>query len=342
MKRYVTFGELMLRLSPPGRELLLQSASLNATFGGAEANVAVSLANYGENVSFVTALPENAVADAALRELRGFGVDTSFIRRSGDRVGIYYAEPGACMRPSKVIYDRTHSSICEISAADFDWQKIFKGAHWFHTTGITPAISAGTAAATLEAMKAARACGLKVSCDLNYRKKLWKWGKTPKEVMSEIAGFVDVLIANEEDCQKCLGIELDVDVTSGKLDSSKYKLLAERIMKQFPNVSALAVSLRESHSADWNDWSIVMATKDGFYVSKKYEIRDIVDRIGGGDSFGSGLIWGLNNLEGPQAAVEFAAAASALKHTIYGDYNRVSLEDVMALAGGDASGRVQR
>lgn len=342
MKRYVTFGELMLRLSPPGRELLFQSPSLTATFGGAEANVAVSLANYGETVSFVTSLPENAVADSALRELRGFGVDTSFIRRGGERVGIYYAEAGSCMRPSKVIYDRAHSSITEVSPADFNWEEIFAGAHWFHTTGITPAISAGTAAAALEAVKAAKKFGLRVSCDLNYRKKLWKWGKSPQEVMTEMAGCVDILIANEEDCQKCLGIELDVDVTSGRLDSSKYKLLAEKVTERFPNISALAVSLRESVSADWNNWSIVMATKEGFYVSKKYEIRNIVDRIGGGDSFGSGLIWGLNNLEGPQKAIEFAAAASALKHTIYGDYNRVTVKDVMALAGGDASGRVQR
>ena len=282
------------------------------------------------------------MADSALRELRGFGVDTSFIRRGGERVGIYYAEAGSCMRPSKVIYDRAHSSITEVSPADFNWEEIFDGAHWFHTTGITPAISAGTAAAALEAVKAAKKFGLRVSCDLNYRKKLWKWGKSPQEVMTEMAGCVDILIANEEDCQKCLGIELDVDVTAGSLDSSKYKLLAEKIMKRFPNISALAVSLRESVSADWNNWSIVMATKEGFYVSKKYEIRNIVDRIGGGDSFGSGLIWGLNNLEGPQKAIEFAAAASALKHTIYGDYNRVTVEDVMALAGGDASGRVQR
>lgn len=342
MSRYVTFGEVMLRLAPPDREVFLQTPGFNATFGGAEANVAVSLANYGENVSFVTALPENAVADACVRELRGFGVDTGYIRRSGERVGIYYAEPGASMRPSKVIYDRAHSAVSEIATGDFDWDKIFEGATWFHTTGITPAISSGTAAVTLEAMKAARKRGIKISCDLNYRKKLWKWGKTPKEVMTEIAQYIDVMIANEEDCQKCLGIELDVDVTSGKLDPKKYQKLAAKIMEQFPNVSKLAVSLRESVSADWNNWSVVLATKDDFYISKKYEIRDIVDRIGGGDSFGSGLIWGLNNLDGPQSAIEFAAAASALKHTIYGDYNRISVKDVMTLAGGDASGRVQR
>ncbi|MEA4872076.1 MAG: sugar kinase [Synergistaceae bacterium] len=342
VKKYITFGELMLRLSPPGRELFLQSPCFNATFGGAEANVAVSLANYGENVSFVTALPSNSIADAAVRELRGIGIDTSFIRRCGDRIGIYYAEAGSSMRPSKVIYDRANSSMSEITKGCFDWDGIFKGAHWFHTTGITPAISEGTAAATLEAMKAARNCGLKISCDLNYRKKLWKWGKTPREVMSEIVGYVDVLIANEEDCQKCLGIELDVDVASGKLDVSKYEKLASKVMSAFPNISSLAVSLRESISADWNNWSIVMSTKHQFHISKKYEIRNIVDRIGGGDSFGSGLIWGLNNLDTPQAALEYAAAASALKHTIRGDYNRISVDDVMALIDGDSSGRVQR
>ena len=342
MKKYVTFGELMLRLSPPGHEVFMQTPAFSATFGGAEANAAVSLANYGADVSFVTALPRNPIADAAVRELRGFGVNTSDIRRAGERIGIYYAETGASMRPSKVVYDRANSAISEVKPGDFDWEKIFSGANCFHTTGITPAIAKGTAETTLEAVKTAKERGLQVSCDLNYRKKLWKWGKTPKEVMSEIAKYVDVLIANEEDCQKCLGIELDVDVTSGRLDTAKYEQLAKKVMDQFPNVSKLAVSLRESISADWNNWSIVMATKDSFYVSKKYEIRDIVDRVGGGDSFGSGLIWGLTNLDTPQQAIDFAAAASALKHTIYGDYNRVALEDVMTLAGGDASGRVQR
>ena len=342
MKKFVTFGELMLRLSPQGTDVLFQKPSLEATFGGAEANVAVSLANYGEEAVFVTALPDNPIADAAVRELRGFGVDTQYIRRSGSRVGIYYAEKGACMRPSKFVYDRAHSSITEVKPGDFDWKAIFDGAAWFHTTGITPAVAEGTAEVTLEAMKAAHEMGVKVSCDLNYRKKLWKWGKSAQEVMSEITKYVDVLIANEEDCQKCLGIELDVDVTKGSIDSDKYKTLAAKVMEIYPNVEKLAVSLRESVSADINNWSIVMATKDGFYTSKKYEIRDIVDRIGGGDSFGSGLIWGLNNLETPQAAVEFAAAASALKHTIFGDYNRVSVSDVLTLAGGDGSGRVQR
>lgn len=342
MKRYVTFGELMLRLSPPNHEVLMQTPGLVATFGGAEANVAVSLANYGEEVLYVTALPENPLADAAIRELKGFGIDTSHIRRSGERIGIYYAEAGAAMRPSKVVYDRAHASISEVTSGDFDWRLIFKDAHWFHTTGITPAVARGTADVVMEAVRTAKEMGLTVSCDLNYRKKLWKWGKEPVEVMSELARSVDVLIANEEDCQKCLGIELDVDIAGGRLETSKYEKLASSVMERFPNISKLAVSLRESVSADWNNWSVVMATQSGFYVSKRYEIRDIADRIGGGDAFGSGLIWGLNNLEGGQAAVEFAAAASALKHTIYGDYNRVSAADVHNLTGGDVSGRVQR
>lgn len=342
MAKYVTFGEIMLRLTPPGHDVLFQTPRLEATFGGAEANVAVSLANYGEDVAFVTAAPANPIGDAMLRELRGFGVDTRFIRRCGDRLGVYYTETGSNMRPSKVIYDRAHSSMSEVEPGDFDWEIIFDGAKWFHTTGITPAIAEGTAKTALEAMKRAKEKGLTVSCDLNYRKKLWKWGKMPKEVVSEMAQYIDVMIANEEDCQKCLGIELDVDVTSGKLDASKYEALARKIMTTYKNVQYLAVSLRESMSADWNNWSVVLASKDRFYVSKKYEIRDIVDRIGGGDSFGSGLIWGLNNLDGPQAALEFAAAASALKHTIYGDFNRVSRDDVLTLVGGNSSGRVQR
>ena len=342
MAKYVTFGEIMLRLTPPGHDVLFQTPRLEATFGGAEANVAVSLANYGEDVAFVTAAPANPIGEAMVRELRGFGVDTRFIRRCGDRLGIYYTETGSNMRPSKVIYDRAHSSVSEVQPGDFDWDVVFDGAKWFHTTGITPAIAEGTAKTALEAMKRAKEKGLTVSCDLNYRKKLWKWGKMPKEVMSEMAQYIDVMIANEEDCQKCLGIELDVDVTSGKLDTAKYEVLARKIMATYKNVQYLAVSLRESISADWNNWSVVLASKDRFYVSKKYEIRDIVDRIGGGDSFGSGLIWGLNNLDGPQAAVEFAAATSALKHTVYGDFNRVRRDDVLTLMGGDASGRVQR
>lgn len=343
MSRFVTFGEIMLRLTPPDHEVLFQTNRLVATFGGAEANVAVSLANYGENVAYVTAAPANPVGDAMVREMRSFGVDTSLILRTGDRLGVYYTETGAAMRPSKVVYDRAGSSIAEVQPGDFDWDKILDGATWFHTTGITPSLAKGTAEVILEGVKACRKKGITVSCDLNYRKKLWKWGKSAREVMTEFTKCVDVTIANEEDCQKCLGIEIDVDVTSGKLDESKYKILAEKVMTAYPDMKYLAVSLRESVSADWNGWSAVLADNKGnFYTSKKYDIRDIVDRIGGGDSFGSGLIWGLNNLDGPQAALEFAVAASALKHTIYGDFNRVSREDVLTLMGGDASGRVQR
>lgn len=342
MSRIVTFGEIMIRLTPPGRECILQTPQFVATPGGAEANVAVSLANYGENVSYVTALPENPIAEAIIGELRRFNVGAENILRSGERVGTYYTQTGSVMRPSKVIYDRAHSSISEVKPGDFDWDSILEDTKWFHVTGITPAIAVGTAEVTMEALKKCKEKGITVSCDLNYRKKLWKWGKPAVEVMAEVAKYVDVMIANEEDCQKCLGIELDVDVTSGSLDTEKYRALASKVMEMYPNVKYLAVSLRESVSADHNNWSGVLATKDGFFQSKKYNITHIVDRIGGGDSFGAGLIYGLNNLEGDQAAIEFAIAASALKHTIYGDFNRVAKEDVLTLMGGDASGRVQR
>ena len=343
MSRFVTFGEIMLRLTPPGRELLFQTNSLVATFGGAEANVAVSLANYGADVSYVTAAPANPLGDAMVKEMRAFGVRTDHILRKGERLGVYFTETGSSMRPSKVIYDRAGSAIAEVKPGDFRWKDILEGVSWFHTTGITPAIAQGTAAVALEALKECRSRGITVSCDLNYRKKLWKWGRTPLEVMSELARYVDVTIANEEDCQKCLGIETDVDVASGRLDVDKYRDLAAKVLSAFPNMKYLAVSLRESVSADWNGWSAVLADSRGnFWVSRKYEIRDIVDRIGGGDSFGSGLIWGLNSLGTPQEALEFAVAASALKHTIYGDFNRVSKEDVFSLMGGDSSGRVQR
>ncbi len=333
----------MLRLTPPDHEVLFQTNRFVATFGGAEANVAVSLANYGEDVAYVTAAPKNPVGDAMIRELRSFNVDTRFIRRSGSRLGVYYTETGAAMRPSKVIYDRAGAAIAEVKPGDFDWDSILDGVTWFHTTGITPAIAKGTAEVALEAVKACKEKGITVSCDLNYRKKLWQWGRTPQEVMSEIARYVDVTIANEEDCQKCLGIEIDVDVTAGSLDTAKYRELASKVMGAYPNMKYLAVSLRESVSADWNGWSAVLADNKGaFMQSRKYEIRDIVDRIGGGDSFGSGLIWGLNNLATPQDALEFSVAASAMKHTIYGDYNRVTKEDVLTLMGGDSSGRVQR
>lgn len=332
----------MLRLTPPGRELLLQTTQLVATPGGAEANVAVSLANYGEEVSYVTALPENPVADAIIAELRKYNVNTENILRAGDRVGTYYTQTGSVMRPSKVIYDRSYSSISQVKPGDFDWDRILKDVKWFHITGITPAIAEGTAEVTMEALEKCKEKGITVSCDLNYRKKLWNWGKTAVEVMSEVTKYVDVLIANEEDCQKCLGIEVEVDVSSGSLDVDKYRNLASIVMETYRNIKYLAVSLRESVNADHNNWLGVLATRKHFYQSRKYIITHIVDRIGGGDAFGAGLIYGLNNLESEQAALDFAVAASALKHTVYGDFNRVSLEDVLNLARGDASGRVQR
>ena len=343
MASIVTFGEIMLRLSPQGKEKLFQTQHFIGTFGGAEGNVAVSLANYGEDVAFITALPANSVGDACVAELRRFGVDTSLIRRSGERVGIYYAETGACCRPSKVVYDRAHSAMAETKPGDFDWDTLLRGVEWFHTTGITPAIGEGPANLVLEALKACKERGITVSCDLNYRKKLWKWGKSAPEVMTEIAKYVDVAIANEEDCQKSLGIEVDADVTSGELDRSKYEELGKKVLATFPQMRFLAVTLRESLSADHNKWSAMLAMGgEKTLFSRRYDILPILDRIGGGDSFGGGLIHGLRSFEDPREALEFAVAASALKHTIYGDFNQVSRSDVLGLVGGDASGRVQR
>jgi len=341
-KRIVTFGEIMLRLKSPGFERLLQSSVLEATFGGGESNVAQSLANYGNEVSFVTALPENAIADACIAELRKFGVDTSRIIRQGNRIGIYVLEAGANQRPSTVLYDRAGSSISEARPGDFDWDSILDGADWFHFTGITPAISSSAAELCLEAVQAARKSGITISCDYNFRKKLWKYGKTAPEVMRELVRFVDVGIANEEDCQKSLGISADQDVEKGSLDSDRYRALAEQVMTEFPNLRMQAITLRESHSADHNDWSAVLHTGKEFHLSRKYQIRDIVDRVGGGDSFAGGLIHGLLNYEDPEAALEFAVAASCLKHSIPGDANRVRVSEVEALMKGSGSGRVQR
>ena len=257
-------------------------------------------------------------------------------------MGVYYTQTGSNMRPSKVIYDRDNSAVALASVGDLDWDTILNGVEWFHVTGITPAISESLYRLTVEALKKCREKGITVSCDLNYRKKLWNWGKAPVEVMPEITSMVDVLIANEEDCQKCLGLKVDVDVESGEVGADNYRPMTDSLLKEYSNLKFVSVSLRESLSADYNRWSGLLASRDGFFVSRKYEIRDIVDRIGGGDSFGSGLIHGLRSLKDPQAAIEFAMAASALKHTVYGDFNRVSREDVQSLAGGSGSGRVQR
>ncbi len=343
MTRVVTFGEVMLRLKAPGAERLFQSPALEATFGGAEANVAVSLASYGIPVSFVTALPPNPIADACIRELRGFGVDTSRIVRAGDRIGVYYLDPGANQRASRVTYDRSGSSIATARGADFDWDGILEGAGWFHVTGVTPAISAAAAELALAGARAARARGLTVSCDYNYRKNLWRWGKTAPEVMRELVGCAHVGIANEEDCQKALGIDVaGVDVASGELDTSRYEALAARVLEEFPNLKKQVITLRESRSADHNGWGACLHNRREFLVSRHYEITDIVDRVGGGDAFAGGLIYGLLAYGDDAKALEFATAASCLKHSIPGDYNRVTVAEVEGLMKGDASGRVQR
>lgn len=342
MTRVVTFGEVMLRLKAPGFERLFQSPMLEATFGGAEANVAVSLAHYGVPVSFVSAVPANSVGDACIAELRRYGVDTAKVNRQGDRLGVYFLEPGANQRPSRVTYDRAGSSIALAKPGDFDWNAILDDADWFHISGVTPAISAGAADLAVEAVRAARTKGITVSCDYNYRKNLWRWGRTAPEVMRELVKHVQVGIANEEDCQKALGIDVPVDVEHGRLDRDRYRTLAARVLEAFPNVEKQVITLRESHSADHNGWSAVLATRTGFLYSRQYEITDIVDRVGAGDSFAAGLIYGMLTDRDDARALEFATAASCLKHSILGDFNRVSVPEVEALMQGEASGRVQR
>ena len=340
--KVLTFGEIMLRLKAPGHERFFQSPSLEATFGGGEANVAVSLANYGMDAAFLTVLPKNDIAEACIRELRYFGVDTSRILRGEGRMGIYYLQGGANQLPSKVVYDRAYSAIALAKPGDIDWDKAFDGVDWFHITGITPAISETAMELSLESVAEAKKRGITVSCDLNYRKNLWKYGKAASEVMNKLAESVDVAIANEEDVQKSLGITVDVDVESGSLDREKYRMLGSKVLSAFPNMKMIAITLRESHSADWNGWAACLNDGKDFYVSKKYEIRDIVDRVGGGDSFAGGLLYGLNHYEDKQSALEFAVAASCLKHSVIGDFNRVDVSDVEKLAGGDGTGRVQR
>ena len=340
--RVVTVGEVMLRLKSPGFERLFQSPSLEASFGGAEANVAVSLAQFGVPVSFVSAIPANPIGDACLGDLRRFGVDTSRVRRQGSRLGIYFLEAGANQRPSKVVYDRSGSAIAAAKPGDFDWDEVLDGASWFHLTGVTPAISQSAADLAIEGARHARAKGITVSCDYNYRKNLWKYGKSARDVMRELVRHVHVGIANEEDCQEALGIELDVDVASGALATDRYRTLAARVLEEFPNLEKQVITLRESHSADRNGWSAVLHNRKDFLVSRRYDITDIVDRVGAGDSFAAGLIYGLLSYGDDARALEFAAAASCLKHSILGDFNRVSVGEVEALVAGEASGRVQR
>ena len=330
----------MLRLSPELYNRFVQSEKFLSTYAGAEANVAVSLANYGEDVAFVSKLPEHEIGQAAVNSLRKFGVDTSLIVRGGDRIGIYYCEKGASQRPSKVIYDRANSAVSLANEQDFDWNKIFDGASWFHFTGITPALSENMEKICLTALKKAKEKGITVSCDLNFRKKLWSKEKAGK-VMGELCKYVDYCIANEEDAKDVFGIEADnTDIYDGKLDREGYVSVAKKLTDRF-NFKGVAITLRESKSANDNDWSGMLYIENKAYFSKKYSMH-IVDRVGGGDSFGAGLIYSLVNRFDSQKAIEFAVAASCLKHSIEGDYNMVSVSEVLNLAGGDASGRVQR
>jgi len=340
--RVVTFGEIMLRLAPPGFERFLQTPQFNATFGGAEANVAVAVSSFGLPASFATVLPENPIADAAVAELRRFGIDVSQIVRGKGRLGVYYLEAGANQRPSRIVYDREHSAMAHAKPGEIPWTHAFDGAAWFHISGITPAISASAAELAMESVRAARAAGLTVSCDLNYRKNLWKWGQPASEVMPELVKLTDVLIANEEDVQATLGIEAEVDVRSGQLDRAQYEKLAGKVLSAYPNLRAIAITLRESVSASHNGWSACLQDRERFMLSRRYEITHIVDRVGAGDCFAAGLIYGMLTGLDAQQGLEFAVAASCLKHSIPGDYSRVTVAEVSALLKEGGSGRVQR
>ncbi len=344
--KIVTFGEIMLRLATPGYLRFSQCNELSATFGGGEANVAVSLANYGMETEFVTRLPENDIAEACIKDLHKQGVGTHHIVRGGKRMGIYFLETGAVSRGSKVIYDRAHSAIAEIEKGMIDWKEVLKEATWFHWTGITPAISQGAADVCLEAIKAANELHIPVSCDLNYRKNLWKYGKTAAEVMPEMVAGCDIILGNEEDAEKVFGIKpegFDVTATGGAIDSSKFESVCTQLMQRFPKAKKVIITLRGSINANHNTWGGVLYDGKQLLRSKRYDITHIVDRVGGGDSFMGGLIYGLLSYpQDDQRALEFAVAASCLKHTIYGDYNQVTVKEVETLMKGDGSGRVAR
>lgn len=339
-KKVITFGEIMLRLAPEGYYRFVQAEQYGATYGGGEANVAVSLANFGIDTGFVTKLPKHEIGQAGINALRRYGVDTSQIKRGGDRVGIYFLEKGASQRPSKVIYDRAGSSIATADIHDFDWNQIFDDVDWFHFTGITPALGDNVAAICLEACKIAKEKGITISCDLNYRNKLWTKEKAG-QVMTTLCKYIDVCIANEEDASDVFGIKpIGTDVISGKVNHEGYKDVAKQLVDQF-NFKKVAITLRESLSANDNNWAAMLYDGSDYFFSKKYPMH-IVDRVGGGDSFGSGLIYACLNNYNSQKAIEFAVAASCLKHSIEGDFNQVSVDEVNKLAGGDSSGRVQR
>jgi 2-dehydro-3-deoxygluconokinase len=340
MSKVVTFGEVMLRLAPEGYYRFVQADAMGATFGGGEANVAVSLANFGFDTAFVSKLPKHEIGQAAVNSLRRYGVETRHITRGGNRVGIYFLEKGASQRPSKVIYDRAGSSIAEAVSKDFNWDEILNGADWFHFTGITPALGDNMAAVCLEALKSAKAKGVKVSCDLNYRNKLWSKEKAG-QVMGELCQYVDVCIANEEDASDVFGIKAQgTDVTTGHVNHEGYKDVAKQLVERF-GFEKVAITLRSSISANDNKWAAMLFDGKEYFFSKSY-LMHIVDRVGGGDSFGAGLIYSLLSGYSNQNTIEFAVAASCLKHSVEGDYNQVSVDEVLKLAGGDASGRVQR
>lgn len=344
MSKVITFGEIMLRLATPQHLRFSQANSFEATFGGGEANVAVSLANFGLQASFVTRLPKNDIGECVVMDLRKHNVDTSNIVFGGERVGIYFLETGAVARASKVVYDRAHSSIAEIQPGMIDWEKVLEGAQWFHWTGITPAISESAAVVCLEAIKAANKKGIPVSCDLNYRKNLWKYGKTVSEVMPALVEGCDVILGNEEDAEKVFGIKpLGVDVSKGHVEAEAYESVCKQLMERFPRAKKVIITLRGSISADHNTWSGVLFDGKKLYQAPTYNITDIVDRVGGGDSFMGGLIYGLISFPtDDQKALNFAVAASCLKHTIHGDYNLATVAEVENLMKGDGSGRVSR
>lgn len=344
VKKVVTFGEIMLRLSTPGYLRISQAKEFTATFGGGEANVAVSLANYGIPVDYVTRLPQNDIARACTMDLKKYGVGVDNIVYGGERIGIYFLETGAVTRGSKVIYDRANSAVSQIKTGMIDWEKVFKDAGWFHWTGITPAISQGAADVCLEAIKTANKMGLTVSCDLNYRKKLWNYGKKCGDVMPALVAGTDIVLGNEEDAAMALGIHPEgVDVTAGHVEGAAYESVSKQIMEKYPRVKKVITTLRSSINANHNNWAGVLWDGEKLFESPQYQITHIVDRVGGGDSFMGGLIYGLLTYEeDDQKALNFAVAASCLKHTVFGDFNQVSVDEVEKLMGGDSSGRVAR
>ena len=346
MGKIVTFGEIMLRLATHGYLRFSQTNELSATFGGGEANVAVSLANYGMDAEFVTRLPENDIAAACVKDLHKHGVKTDHIVYGGDRMGIYFLETGAVARASKVVYDRAHSAISEIKPGMIDWEQVLAGADWFHWTGITPAISQGAADVCLEAIQTANRLGIPVSCDLNYRKNLWKYGKKASEVMPDLVAGCDIILGNEEDAEKVFGIKpegFDVTATAGEVNAAEFESVCTQLMQRFPRARKVIITLRGSINANHNTWGGVLYDGKQLFQSPRYDITHIVDRVGGGDSFMGGLIYGLLTYpQDDQQALNFAVAASCLKHTIYGDYNEVTVKEVENLMKGDGSGRVSR